>query len=74
MLAHQLHHLEHCDGVLFKHGLEGIVAQNLSLIGRVLQVLVLDVRPTGDEERVGFGGGNNRRKRLRDGELGGTVN
>jgi len=47
MLAHELHHFEHANFVLFKDGLKRIVAQNLSLIRRVLQVLVLDVRPTG---------------------------
>lgn len=47
MLAHKLHHREHADTIRLENRLERVVAQNLSLIRRVLQVLVLDVRPTG---------------------------
>lgn len=74
MLAHKLHHFEHCDFVLLKHGLEGVVAQNLSLIGRVLEVLVLDIGPAGRGGRYEFWEEKRKRRTVRDGELGRRVN
>lgn len=45
MIANQLVHLEHVDGVLLEDLAHPIVADNLALVAGVLQVVGLDVLP-----------------------------
>jgi hypothetical protein len=45
ILAQNLVHAEHVHAVLLEHGAHGVVAADLALVGRVLQVALFDVFP-----------------------------
>ena len=45
MFGEILVHLEHGDGLLAENGFEFVVRQDLALVGRVLQLVLLDVGP-----------------------------
>lgn len=45
VVADQLVHLEHVDLVLFEHSLHHVVAKNLALVIRVLEIVGLDMLP-----------------------------